>query len=136
MRVSESTLATLLVASIGQTYSFAPQIGGNGLKLNSIRSPVKVYATVEDETKADKKENDGDENNSKDKVLNMDDGMDEGDKDVEGLPWWWDIVWKLDIMQKGEPGMEKVSFGKPYTFELNKNMIRHTCIICCIDLQS
>lgn len=32
------------------------------------------------------------------------------DPDVEGLPWWWELVWKLDIMQKGEQGAE-VSFG-------------------------
>lgn len=32
------------------------------------------------------------------------------DPDAEGLPWWWDMVWKLDIMQKGEPGKDIV-FG-------------------------
>ena len=26
--------------------------------------------------------------------------------DAEGLPWWWDAVWKLDVMQTGEPGTE------------------------------
>lgn len=28
----------------------------------------------------------------------------------EGLPWWWEFVWKLDVMQKGEPGTE-ITFG-------------------------
>jgi cytochrome P450 len=32
------------------------------------------------------------------------------DDEVEGLPWWWDLVWKLDMMKKGEPG-KKVIFG-------------------------
>jgi len=32
------------------------------------------------------------------------------DPDAEGLPWWWELVWKLDIMQKGEQGTE-ISFG-------------------------
>jgi hypothetical protein len=32
------------------------------------------------------------------------------DTDVEGLPWWWDMVWKLDMMQLGEPGKE-MTFG-------------------------
>ncbi len=32
------------------------------------------------------------------------------DPDAEGLPWWWDMVWKLDIMKKGEPG-EDIIFG-------------------------
>jgi len=30
--------------------------------------------------------------------------------EVEGLPWWWELVWKLDIMKLGEPGKE-VIFG-------------------------
>jgi hypothetical protein len=34
----------------------------------------------------------------------------EVDTDVEGLPWWWDMVWKLDMMQLGEPGKE-MTFG-------------------------
>jgi len=30
--------------------------------------------------------------------------------DAEGLPWWWDAVWKLDVMQTGEPGTV-ITFG-------------------------
>ena len=30
--------------------------------------------------------------------------------DAEGLPWWWDAVWKLEIMQPGEPGTD-LTFG-------------------------
>jgi hypothetical protein len=30
--------------------------------------------------------------------------------DPEGLPWWWELVWKLDVMKKGTPG-EEVIFG-------------------------
>ena len=36
--------------------------------------------------------------------------QEEVDADVEGLPWWWDMVWKLDMMQLGEPGKE-MTFG-------------------------
>jgi len=32
------------------------------------------------------------------------------DPDAEGLPWWWELVWQLDVMQKGEPGKD-VIFG-------------------------
>jgi len=35
---------------------------------------------------------------------------DEDDKEVEGLPWWWELVWDLDMMKLGEPGTE-VTFG-------------------------
>jgi len=29
---------------------------------------------------------------------------------ADGLPWWWNLVWKLDMMQRGEPG-EDIIFG-------------------------
>jgi len=32
------------------------------------------------------------------------------DPNAEGLPWWWELVWKLDIMKKGEPGTD-IIFG-------------------------
>lgn len=32
------------------------------------------------------------------------------DPDAEGLPWWWELVWKLDMMKKGEEGTE-IIFG-------------------------
>ena len=28
----------------------------------------------------------------------------------DGLPWWWDFVWKLDLMKRGQPGTE-IIFG-------------------------
>ena len=28
------------------------------------------------------------------------------DPDAEGLPWWWDYIWKLPQMQPGAPGTE------------------------------
>lgn len=30
--------------------------------------------------------------------------------DAEGLPFWWEAVWKLPIMERGEPG-EAIIFG-------------------------
>jgi Cytochrome P450 len=32
------------------------------------------------------------------------------DSNADGLPWWWELVWKLDIMKTGEPGKE-IIFG-------------------------
>lgn len=34
----------------------------------------------------------------------------EKNPDAEGLPWWWEMVWDLDIMQVGKSG-EEISFG-------------------------
>jgi hypothetical protein len=30
--------------------------------------------------------------------------------DAEGLPWWWELVWKLNIMKTGQQG-EEIIFG-------------------------
>lgn len=50
----------------------------------------------------------------KEKPLGSDGSVDDtlptqGNK-ADGLPWWWELVWKLDIMKKGEPGQE-IIFG-------------------------
>ena len=34
----------------------------------------------------------------------------EQNPDAEGLPWWWELVWELDMMKTGEPG-EEIIFG-------------------------
>jgi hypothetical protein len=39
------------------------------------------------------------------------------DPDAEGLPWWWELVWDLDIMKKGEA-------GKPIQFGDSANVLR------------
>lgn len=37
-------------------------------------------------------------------------GATTSNEDADGLPWWWELVWKLDVMKKGEPG-EEIIFG-------------------------
>lgn len=39
------------------------------------------------------------------------------DPDAEGLPWWWELVWDLDMMKKGEA-------GKPIIFGDTCNVLR------------
>lgn len=65
---------------------------------------TKIFATIEDTNTESKISSGGGNNNNK----NDNNGDDE--KEVEGLPWWWDMVWKLDIMQTGEPGTD-CNFG-------------------------
>ena len=67
----------------------------------------KLYATVEEE----KTEVDEDEAMTS-KIEESGDNPDTKapDPDVEGLPWWWELVWKLDVMKRGEPGKE-IIFG-------------------------
>ena len=61
-----------------------------------------LFSTTEEEKKTEKTED-------KAAIVN---GEEKGgdDPDVEGLPWWWELVWKLDIMKKGEPG-QPIIFG-------------------------
>jgi hypothetical protein len=57
---------------------------------------VKVFSSLkEDPTKEETKQ---------------DDSLGAVGDDVEGLPWWWELVWDLDIMKKGTPG-EEIIFG-------------------------
>ena len=38
------------------------------------------------------------------------DENDDNKKNADGLPWWWEMVWQLDMMKTGEPGTE-ITFG-------------------------
>jgi hypothetical protein len=69
----------------------------------------RFSSTKEDETKVVSAE--------REKIVNGATVADENEKpameidpNAEGLPWWWELVWKLDIMKKGEPGKE-IIFG-------------------------
>ena len=122
-RPSSAALAALIFSQIsGNCVSFAPGFGfaatttttrrtfekGITFRNGNLdqRDTTKLLATVEDETKESKE-------------TKMESGVEgeteasEGiaiDPNAEGLPWWWEFVWKLDIMQKGEPGTD-CTFG-------------------------
>jgi hypothetical protein len=64
---------------------------------------VKVFSSLkEDETKEETKVEDS-LNGATSETPSL-------DPDAEGLPWWWELVWKLDVMKKGVPG-EEIIFG-------------------------
>lgn len=98
--VTAAILSNLPAGSLAFTPGFisaANRVGNtNSVRQSNHASSSSLFATVEDEktkTEDDKVEN---------KV--------EIDPDAEGLPWWWDLVWKLDIMKTGEPGTD-CTFG-------------------------
>ena len=74
----------------------------------------RIHATVEDEKTKTDESADG----AQTKVVNIDNvpttdidpDPDAVEVEVEGLPWWWDLVWKLDMMKTGEPGTD-CTFG-------------------------
>jgi hypothetical protein len=64
---------------------------------------VKVFSSLkEDETKEETKIEDS-SNGAMSETPSL-------DPDAEGLPWWWELVWKLDVMKLGVPGEECI-FG-------------------------
>jgi hypothetical protein len=81
-----ATLSILFLSCV--TQAFAP-IGDKNLSYNKPSS--KLFATAEEEKTETKKDI-------------------EIDPDAEGLPWWWDLVWKLDVMKPGVPGTD-CTFG-------------------------
>lgn len=76
---------------------------------HTVRRPATAFystpPTQEDKTKTDT-------DASKDLSINGDAATDApvADEDAEGLPWWWEFVWDLDMMKLGTPG-EDVIFG-------------------------
>ncbi len=113
MRFSSSALAVAAAISYcsAGSLAFAPSSSSIANRFNSKKigqssriadgntSATKIFATVEDEkTKAEEKA-------AADGATGV-----EIDPDAEGLPWWWELVWKLDIMQTGEPGTD-CTFG-------------------------
>ena len=59
--------------------------------------------TLEDDMFFVKKSNNIINNNKDDEPSKDDDDKSQAD-DLEGLPWWWEYVWKLQMFELGEPG--------------------------------
>ena len=82
MKISSAAVTvTALLSYMPIGQAFTPTF--SSLPTKNIYKSSPRYATVEDE---------------------------KTEKEVEGLPWWWEYVWKLDVMQKGEPGTD-CTFG-------------------------
>jgi cytochrome P450 len=63
-----------------------------------------LFATIEDSKTSNSSPTPPSPNN------NNDNKEPEIDPDAEGLPWWWDLVWKLDVMKPGTQGTD-CTFG-------------------------
>lgn len=85
-------VALCLVASSG---AFAPNLVGRNSNVVTRRFAVQQ----EEDTKT-----------TAPVVINGDKNSVSIDPDAEGLPWWWELVWQLDMMKLGTPG-DAVTFG-------------------------
>jgi len=45
------------------------------------------------------------------------------DEEAEGLPWWWELVWDLDMMKLGEPGTPMILGDTANVFRTNIEQI-------------
>ena len=95
MKISSLAAFALVASNYNLSWAFTPSSLSSDLRtIQQQSSTTKLFATVEDEkTKS-----------------STDDKQIEIDPDAEGLPWWWDFVWKLDVMKPGEPGTD-CTFG-------------------------
>lgn len=85
-----SLLVAILALAVTEFQAFTP------ICPRQAKAPTLLYsAPVKDETKTE--------------TPTPPDPEDDSDP-PEGLPWWWEFVWKLDVMQKGEDGAE-MTFG-------------------------
>jgi len=80
----------------GKTFSLSPP-QRVGIKTSSRSTFVPSFASVDD-------------NLTEDKLHVKSENSPSPGPDADGLPWWWELVWKLEIMKTGEPGNE-IIFG-------------------------
>mmetsp|Transcript_8978 Transcript_8978/g.13789 ORF Transcript_8978/g.13789 Transcript_8978/m.13789 type:complete len:628 (-) Transcript_8978:91-1974(-) len=103
MRFSATALTALSFAQLFRlNLAFAP--GGLSRNVFQVRSQTPVFSTTEDKETTEAKET---------KAINgasKEDAALTPDPDAEGLPWWWELVWDLDMMKRGEAG-EEIIFG-------------------------
>ncbi|KAL7441499.1 hypothetical protein ACHAXM_011546 [Skeletonema potamos] len=103
MKVTSSALAILSAASAA--YAFVPSSLGPALALknaNAARSTHHLYALdlkEKEETATPATPNGSAPNESLKQASST-------DPDAEGLPWWWEYIWKLPAFQLGQPGTE------------------------------
>jgi hypothetical protein len=112
-----SSTGTILLQSCSHTdlhvMAFTPTATSNRWT-HSLKSPR--FATVQDETETSNNENKNEFSgttmtaNEQQGAVASSNSVDSPDKNAKGLPWWWDMVWKLDIMKTGEPGTD-CTFG-------------------------
>lgn len=100
IKTSSAALAAFLLLSwLGVTLPFAPVPSRV-----SVGTSFPLFSTPTKEDKDTEEEKD----TLDDKAITT--AQVSPDPDAEGLPWWWDLVWKLDMMKKGEPG-DDIIFG-------------------------
>lgn len=101
MRIAATALTAFCLTQIAApALGFSSPTAFRGVVRQS--SPAPLFAVAEDE-KVETASADA-------SSINGDASAAAADPDAEGLPWWWELVWDLDIMKRGTPG-EEIIFG-------------------------
>ena len=84
------------------------------------RSGRPLFATLEDEKteKADAKVPEAASVEGGD-ATGADAEADADGPDPDGLPWWWNLVWDLDMMKRGEPGTDTLLGDSAHVLRTN-----------------
>ncbi len=101
---SAVTIAAILSFIPNNAVAFTPAYLSSELAMKNQVGNTRMFATVEEEKTEEKKKPDAVADPT---TTNANVAI---DPDAEGLPWWWDMVWKLDVMQTSEPGTD-CTFG-------------------------
>lgn len=105
-------LALLLTVGMSAGFVIPFSAGSGSWGASALWSSLKEERDVESTTSADDPATIQKILESPSGLTNPDEASQNGqaNPDVEGLPWWWELVWKLDMMKLGEPG-EEIIFG-------------------------
>ena len=105
MRIASTALTSFCLSQIATpALGFSSPAAFRGVSSSSHRSSP-LFAVAEDEKVETKEKVSADG-----APINGDASAATADPDAEGLPWWWELVWDLDIMKRGPPG-EDIIFG-------------------------
>jgi hypothetical protein len=109
--LGSSLLMLLVVVEQTSTAFVLPKASRNHVAAEASSLPIRVRSkrpSSSSMVRSTMKERTDEEKAATTTVESVDKNKQE--TNVEGLPWWWELVWKLDIMKTGEQG-DEVIFG-------------------------
>jgi len=121
MKVFKIALSTALAGSINLSAAFVPRTISTHITRNAAPTPSKtqtLYVLEKEREVAEAVTSNLSNNNKKD-----DDEDNHKQKNGEGLPWWWDAVWKLEVMKRGEQGTDIIFGDSAYVLRANIEQI-------------
>ena len=109
MRIAATALTAFCLTQIAApALGFSSPTAFRGVVRHS--PPAPLFAVAEDEKVETQVAKEEAKASADAPSINGDASAATADPDAEGLPWWWELVWDLDIMKRGTAG-EDIIFG-------------------------